>query len=178
MNAVPPVRHGTENDIKEATDIYRDFLNRVKTDPEFVKLGPNDKITYYHRNSPTIVGKFPVVFRYMMETGQFHPKALKMYFDKLKAKPYKSEEEYCERNADYIKYLYMQTHAHYNRKEANQLWADAKKSLLEELQEFKDRLDTHRKNAEDMKNVNAYERREELKRHIEQMAQGAQSTKT
>jgi hypothetical protein len=169
MNAVPPVRHGTDQDIKDAIDVYNDFTKRTKSDAEFNKLSPHDKITYYHRNSPDVVKKFPVVFRYMVETGQFHPKAMKRFIDKLKSNPYKTEEEYCASNANYIKFLYMATHSHYSIKEANQLWGDTKNALMAELKEFKDKLDEHRKKNDDMKSVNAYERRGELKKHIESL---------
>lgn len=167
MNAVPPVRHGTEQDIKDAINVYNDFVHRMKSDPEFVKLSSHDKIAYYHRNASDVVKKFPIIFRYMIETGQFHTKAMKQFIDKLKIKPYKTEEEYCERNADYIKYLYMCTHAHYNLKEAKQLWADTRIALLNEIKEFKEKLDDHRKKTDDMKTVNAYERKQELIKHIE-----------
>jgi len=151
--------------------MYRDFSQRCKNDAEFVKLNTRDKFAYYHRNSPNVVNKFPVIIRYMIETGQFHPKAMRQYIKKLKASPYKTEEEYCERNADYIKYLYMNTHVRYDTKEANRLWTDSKLMLMDELKDFKDRLDEHRKKTEDMKAVNAYERREELKNQIKNMSQ-------
>jgi gas vesicle protein len=105
----------------------------------------------------------------MVDTGQFHPKAMRQYINKLKVKPYKTEEEYCERNADYIKYIYMNTCAHHNHKEAAQLWADTKRSLMNELKEFKDNLDKHRKQSEDMKALNAQERRDELTRYINEL---------
>lgn len=171
MNAVPPIQHGCDADIKDAQNLYRDFNERSKRDSEFVKLSANDKLMYYHRNASDVVKKFPIIFRYMCETGQFHPKAMKQYIDKLKNSPYKSEEEYCERNSDYIKYLYMATHSHYSLKEANQLWADAKQALTEELADFKKRLDDIKKENDDMKTVNAYERRVELKKHLDQMNQ-------
>ena len=171
MNAVPPIQHGCDNDIKEAINLYKDFNNRSRQDPDFVKLSANDKLMYYHRNSANIVKKFPIIFRYMCETGQFHPSAMRQYIDKLKVKPYKTEEEYCERNADYVKFLYIATHAHYSLKEANKLWSDAKRALTEELADFKKRLDDIKKENEDMKSVNAYERRAELKKHLDQMRQ-------
>jgi hypothetical protein len=176
MNAVPPVRHGTDQDIKEAVNIYRDFTARCKRDAEFIKLSAQDKLSYYHNNSPEVVKKFPVIFRYMVETGQFNPTAMNRYINKLKAKPYKNEEEYCERNADYVKYLYMSTHTHYNQKESARLWVDTKKSLMGELKDFKNNLDKYRKQNDDMNEANANERKEELKHYIEKM-QTEQSTK-
>lgn len=168
MNAVPPVQHGTDADVESANAIYKDFLVRCR-DSEFGELKPADKLSYYHRMSPEVVKKFPIVFRYMVETGQYNTKALQMYIDKLKKHPYKTEEEYCERSADYVKFLYMKSSARWNANEANQLWKDAKQALQEEMKEFKEKLDTLRKTNEDMNALNAYERKEELRKHIQHM---------
>jgi hypothetical protein len=169
MSAVPPCPPGSPDDLDNATRLYEDFKSRIKTDPAFVKLSEHDKITFYHRLVPEITQKYPIIFRYMVATGQFHPKAMKMYMDKIKSSPYKTEEEYCERGADYVKYLYMKTHTHYNRKEANSLWLDTKQALQEELTDFKDRLEEIKKEEVDMESITKYERRKELQEAVERM---------
>ena len=60
---------------------------------------------------------FPIFLRYLIQFGMYKPKAFSRDIKKLQNKPCKSELEYCERQADYVKYLYMETNQHYNQQE-------------------------------------------------------------
>ena len=169
MSAVPPCQPGQPEDISKAVKLYQDFLVRTKTDSAFSNLSESDKVSFYHRLEPTLTKRYPIVFRYMIATGQFHPKAMEMYMDRLKDKPYKTEDEYCERCADYIKYLYMKTNTNYSTKEGNKIWKDTRKALKDELTDFKERLDEIKAEEIDTKKVAEYERRRELKIAIDEM---------
>lgn len=142
--------------------INRDFVNRMKNDPEFAKLSEQEKMIYYHRNEQDIVSRYPVIVRYLLSVGLFSAKAMRMYIDKNNRAAYRSEDEYCERGADYIKYVYMDKHAHFNTKQAQAVWVDAKNALADELKEFKQNLDDLKKEQDDLKQITAYERRQGL----------------
>ena len=96
--------------------------------------------------------------------NMYNKKSFTRYVNRLKSHPYKSELEYCERQADYIKYLYVDTSGSHNLKMAQRVWQHAYDALSKEVVEFKRIESDVRKKIDSEKNNNSNERREELKK--------------
>ena len=97
-----------EQYLEDADTIFKDYKTRLK-DTNFNTISPETRLSFYQKKYPQFTLSFPIVIRYLIQFGMYKPKAFSRYIKKLQNKPYKSELEYCERQADYVKFLYMES---------------------------------------------------------------------
>ena len=84
---------------------------------------------------------YPVQLRYMTQLGQYHPRAMDLFLKKLEHSMWKSEEEYIEYQANYVKLTYMQMHNRWTIKELTNVYEKAKSILTSERLEFKNQVE-------------------------------------
>lgn len=84
---------------------------------------------------------YPVQLRYMTQLGQYHPKAMDLFLKKLEQSMWKSEEEYIEYQANYVRLTYMQMHNRWTIKELTSVYEKAKNILTSERLEFKKQVE-------------------------------------
>ena len=154
-----------ETYLQDANDIWADFRKRLG-DSQFEELGPDDQLTFYQKKFNKFTLSFPIVLRYMIQMRAYNKKAFKKFIKKLQLKPYRSELEYCERQADYVKYLYMELSPTHNMKAAQREWQTVYDMLVKEIEIFKNAEKTVKKKLEKNNSLNKEERRKELKRAI------------
>lgn len=155
--------------IQDAENIWTDFNYRYQNDTKFRQLSPINQLEFYQKNHSQFMMSFPIVLRYMIEMKSYNTKAFKKFIERLYKKPYKTELEYCERQADYVKYLYMECSKSHNMKDAQELWRQTYESLEREVNAFK-RAEEQVKNRLDSANSqNSQERREELIKLLNQI---------
>jgi gas vesicle protein len=152
--------------INDANDIWRDLRQRASTDQKFMALSKEEQLDYYQRSNAAFHMMFPIVIRYMVMFGQYSTRAFTRHVKKIGAKPYRSEDEYCERQADYVKYLFMELSPAHDSKEAKAVWQQTYDKLKLEVESFKEA----RKNAQETLKANdaksSAERRNELRKAI------------
>jgi hypothetical protein len=149
--------------IKDAGEIWADIEDRNKNDSSFIKLNVDEQLDFYQKNYHQFTMTFPIVLRYMVQLRQFNKKAFIKFIKKMTSNPYKTELEYCERQADYVKYLYMELTPRYNTNEANDIWKQTYDMLSKEVDAFKKAEENVKQKLEKNNNFNSIEKRKELK---------------
>jgi hypothetical protein len=157
-----------ETYISDAKKIQTDLKLKLK-ETAFKDLDSEDRLKYYQKKYNEFAMHFPLVLRYMVQLGQYNQKAFKRFIAKLQTCPYRTELEYCERQADYIKYLYMELNTHYDNKRAAAVWKNAFTMLKNELEIFKNAEESVKKNLEKNNEMNNIEKRKELKKLLLQL---------
>ena len=138
-----------EAPLKKASDMWDDLKKRVNEDPKFVELSDNEKIKVYQNTEyKDFYISHPIVCRYMVCMGQFSGKAFKRYLLQCKSMEGKkpnsnaenpSEDQWIQRQADYIKYLWESyQRQHFNQSDAQEIWQNAYQNLSKEFKDFKD----------------------------------------
>jgi len=159
----------------EAMILWNKVRKVVISNPDFIKWPDNDKIELFMKDHKTFQNEFPIVCRYMICMGQYKEKAFYKYLVKVKnvklkapekrAKGY-MEDQWVDRQADYVRYLWEE-YQHLDRKrftmkESAAVWRQARNSIKEEFDTFRE---GHKK-AEDKlaeeKKKNAVEKTKEL----------------
>jgi hypothetical protein len=130
-----------------ANKLWRDLKKRIIDDPTFVKKSDSEKIDIYQKSEfNEFYTKYPIVCRYMVCMGQFSNKAFKRYLLKCKSmsaikhtdKP-DAEDEWVQRQADYIRYLWeAYQKQHFNTADAQEIWQQAYNMLTQEFTDFKE----------------------------------------
>lgn len=155
-----------EDAIREGKIIYSDYVKRMRGDAEFANLDYQAKYEYYMKIYIDYARQNPMILRMIASYGMFSEKAIRMYFKKCFNKPIKTDEDYCERQADFVKYNYMFCGKHIPAARLNIIWANTKKSMMEEVEfnkkETKETRDRRAKN----KKENDSMRRDNLKKAI------------
>lgn len=154
--------------IKDANNIFEELGKDLK-DEGFANMAMEDQLKIYQTRYSDFAKTFPIVMRYMIQFRQYKTKAMVRYLKKLNSNPYRSEEEYCERQADYAKYLYMESTPHYTVKIAGEIYRDVLDALLQELKDYKEMVEVVKQKTKDGELKNAEERRVELKNLLENM---------
>lgn len=150
--------------VKDAEAIWSDFNERLKNDTAFRDLKSEDQLEFYQKNHHSFTMSFPIVLRYMIQLRQYSKKAFVKFVKKMASKPYRSELEYCERQADYVKYLYMELSSSHNMKEAQAIWKNTYDMLAKEVEVFKNAEDKVKEKLEKNDRQNNIEKRKELKK--------------
>lgn len=156
-----------ETYVSDANAIFAEYKSLLTVDTRFANLSPGEQLSYYQKKKPIFAKTFPITLRYMIELGTYNEKAFRKFIKKLQDHPYKSETEYCERQADYIKFLYIETNAGCTKKEAKSIWKCAKDILIEEVNTFKNAMETIKKKNGKNDALNDIEKREELKKELD-----------
>lgn len=154
--------------VKEANVIYTDVRKRLKTDPAFKDLSFEDRLSYYQKNHAYFNTKFPIVMRYMIQLGLYHPKPFTRFLKLRDSLGWAgNDEKFCSSRAKYIKWLYAEKTNTHNEKQLKKIYTDTYESLMKEMTDMKNtRKKEHKKNEEDEK-IFATERRDELKKMIQ-----------
>ena len=148
--------------INDATTIWKDFKKRMK-DKSFKKLNINEQLDFYQKKHRRFAMMFPIVLRYMIQLRQYNKKAFSRFIKKLHKNPYKSKLEFCERQADYVKYLHMELSRSHNTKEAQKVWQSTYDMLAKEVEMFDEMEKKVKNKMEKNNNRNIIEKRNELK---------------
>ena len=154
--------------VKIANNLWNDIKKRIKENPDFVKLSDAEKLNIYQNTEfKEFYNEMPIVGRYMICMGQYSTKALKRYLNKCKdvkhdpqhRKPGYVEDQWVQRQADYVRYLWesYQKH-HYDKKDSNAIWNHAYETLKKEFSDFK----TLHKNIEEKLQVENKNNKESL----------------
>lgn len=154
--------------IDDAEAIWKDIKERLKNE-EFKVLDAEKKLEYYQKKYNDFTMTFPIVLRYMVQLNSYKKKAFEKFLKKLRANPYRSELEYCERQADYVKYLFMETTNTHNMKEAQNIWKETYDMLAKEVEIFKKASEKIKRKKEKNNKRNNIEKRQELKRLLESL---------
>ena len=161
--AAVPSKGGEDAAIKEAIHIFKGYQRRMKEDTQFAALGYQDRFDYIMKQHVDFTRSFPVVVRIICTVGLFHPKALKLYISKCQAKKADTDEAFAERQADYVKYVYMYSFKGMARNKLQAIWRDTKESILEEMKHHKKSLEAIQKRREAAKSDNLQIRRNRLR---------------
>lgn len=152
--------------ISDADNIWVDFKKRSKSDVKFNELNIDEKLDYYQKRYHSFTVTFPIVLRYMIQLGQYSTKAFRKYVKRMQTNPYRSELEYCERQADYVKYLFMECSNSHNVQDAQKIWQNAYDLLAKEVEIFKQAEEKVKEKIGKNNSLNNIEKREELKRAL------------
>lgn len=120
--------------IAEGRKIYNDYRERVKNDEQFKSLSHQARYEYYMKMNIDFARQHPLILRHIASYGMFSEKAIKLYFQKCFRNNTTSDEEYCERQADFVKYTYMYSGKHVPQNKLNEIWAHTKKHMMDELE--------------------------------------------
>jgi hypothetical protein len=132
--------------IEVANKLWQDLKKRIADDPKFVKKPDAEKIEIYQKSEfKEFYTNYPIVCRYMVCMGQFSNKAFKRYLLKCKTMSsqkdnakHNSEDEWVQRQADYIRYLWeAYQKQHFNASDAQEIWKHAYNTLTQEFADFK-----------------------------------------
>lgn len=152
--------------VDDAGRIFKDLRQRLETDKKFRELDSDSQLDFYQKNNHEFAMLFPITLRYMVQLRLYNKKAFTRFVKKLNSTPYKSELEYCERQADYVKYLFIETSSDHDMNKAQRVWQDTYDMLVSEVEAFKDAEEEIKKRMEAGKNINNAEKREELKKML------------
>lgn len=130
----------TINDVvNEASALWRITRSRK------LKLGDLEAadalMNELRKTNPQLCKSYPIVLRYMVQMQEFEPKALHRYLRKIQAKPWKTESEYLDSQADYVVILYQTTHPRWNKTQCSKLWQGVRNMLQHETDLFKQYVD-------------------------------------
>jgi hypothetical protein len=109
---------------------------------------------------------YPIAMRYMAQFNSYNRKALEKYLNKIEKKPWKSESEYLESQADYVVILYKETHPKWNTTHVNNLRRNIITMLENESKVFKERLDSSEKKVNETEKRINDESKAELKSYF------------
>lgn len=137
----------------EAEKLWFQLQCMLVTNQEtYMKLRDDEKIDLFKNDFDQFQNEFPIVSRWMICMGQYKRKAFEKYLKKCKnsvidEKKRKEDKNYMrnqwlERQADYIKYLWEESqNGRINRKESKKIWQQAYQSLKSEFDDFENLYD-------------------------------------
>ena len=148
--------------IAVGNEIWKNFKTDLKKNTDN-RVYREKQLSYFQSKYKDFSIKFPIQLRYMIMFSEYHPEAFKLYLKKLNTCYYKTKEEWCERQADYIKYLYMKLRRNYNSNQLSVVWNDTKKKLVKEFDDFETSYKEKEIQLEEEKKKISEARRQELK---------------
>ena len=97
-------------------DLYCELAERIwkdvstaRSNPEFFELSAEAQVQRYVTKYPKFALEFILPLKWMVNRNAYNKYAFKKYIANISDERYKTKEEYCSRQADYIEYLYMET---------------------------------------------------------------------
>jgi hypothetical protein len=152
-----------EDVITEGAKIYADYRKRIESDEQFKSLSHQARYEYYMKMNIDFARQHPLILRHIASYGMFSKKAVKLYFQKCFRNNTQNDEEYCERQADFVKYNYMFSGKHMPQNKLNEIWTHTKKHMMDELAASKREKKMIKEQREKNKNSNNIARRENVK---------------
>lgn len=98
----------------------------------------NEMIARMHKEHREFCVSYPVVMRYMVEMQQYHSGAFEKYLRKIAIHPWRDEDGFLESQADYVTFLYRETHPRWTIREVATLRANILETLRTEHREIKE----------------------------------------
>ena len=133
------------NCIESANDMFYK-VRQMCQNREWMEKEDPDKISDFRGfGYDEFITKFVIVSRAMITHGEYHPNAFDKYLRRLLSKGYASKEEWVERQADYMKYLWLDLKSKGSSKRykkladspaADKYWRDTKAGLQGEYDSF------------------------------------------
>lgn len=156
----------TEHDTPSAANEIWEVVKPLRLTPWMSQ--PYDiKVDMFHKKFPKFCTTFPVVIKYMINDGIFSRKAFDQYLNKLKNASPRTKEEWAERQADYVKYCFLDIDKKPGKmKRAVHVWKEVKQGLMEDMDDMTKEMETAKKNADAEIKELADKRREELKNMV------------
>ncbi len=99
--------------------------------------GASRLISDVQRLHPQFCQSYPLVNRYICEMQEYNPKAFRLWLMKIKERPWKSEAEYLDAQADYVAVLFRIKHPRATKTQINNLRINIRTVLQEEHDKFK-----------------------------------------
>ena len=154
------------NWLEKAATINRVVRKRLNYNHNFKNLSQEQRLNLIHSEFKEFATNHPVVLRYMVQIGQYHPKAFELYLNKMINKPYKSTDDYCKLQADYIKYLNQYVNNSHNETVNKNIWTQAYNSFKQDVEFVEQGEKRARKIYDDRNKQILSEKRKELFRII------------
>lgn len=134
-----------------AEQMWKDLLQLQKT-ATWESKSASDKIAEFNvLGYANFITKHTFVARPLIVNGEYSTKAFLMYLIELKRTGYGSQEQYAERQADYMKWLWQAYNPMQSDDDAMKVWNDTRTTVLDELNNFKNdyeiskqKVDTHK----------------------------------
>jgi hypothetical protein len=121
-------------------DIFKKMRSeKLKTQTHLLQADCDAILKEYHMEYKKFCEMFPIVVRYMCQFQSYNSKAFERYLVKMQHNPPTNKKEHVvDRNADYIKYLWLEMNKkHPNRiNESNKVWGEAYKLLNDEFENY------------------------------------------
>jgi flagellar hook-basal body complex protein FliE len=158
-----------EDDIKKTVEIadklWANYRAIKATCPNFDEKDIGEKIAHFQAAGYNdFINKFTIPTRYMLLYNEYNSKAFFKYLKRLETLGYSSQDEWCERQADYVKLLWRAYNPHGNNAEAIAQWAMAKNNIKNELDGFKTDYEKAKIKAEEKHEKVITDHRETLKK--------------
>jgi hypothetical protein len=150
--------------VKEATAIFSDYTQRMRGDVQFQNLSGQSRFEYYMKKYIDFARQYPIILRHIACFGMHSEKAIRLYMKKCFNIQTDTDETFCERQADFVKFLYMYSGKHCSQCKLNAVWAHTKKHLMDELEANKKEMHVIKDRREKNKENNNIERRDNVKR--------------
>ena len=118
--------------ISKANNLWAVVKKTVKDFPDFVKLEDAKKLDHFRRNYAELMENLPIVCRYMICCGQYSSKALERMLRKILNVEYLPEDkrpqgymedQWIQRQADYVQYMFDDYNKGKHREPAERVWA-------------------------------------------------------
>ena len=152
--------------IEEGTAIFKDYQRRMKTDNDFATLEFQGKYEFLKKVYLDYTRQNPLIVRFI-SLGLYHPKAVERFMKKCQTCPPRNDEQYCERQADYVKYIYMNKREKYSTEFLNSMWRSTKEGLMAEIKANKERHAEIKKRRAENKDNNNIKKRADLIRALQ-----------
>jgi hypothetical protein len=130
--------------VKESLDIWKKVLPHKPT--QLTLDQSEDLLKKIRSEHDDFAKSYPIVLRYMCQLGMYHPKAMERWITKIKTKPWGSEDEFIECQADYVVILYKVLNPRCNSEQLSAVRTDVTKTLKKEHKYVKDLVEQIDKN--------------------------------
>jgi methyl-accepting chemotaxis protein len=151
-----------EATIKTADELWAAYREKRK-DAEWAKKEVTAKISYFQdKGFSNFITKYAVPTRYMVMYDEYSHHAFQKYLVRLKTVGYKSKDDWVERQADYVKFLWRAYNPRGSAKEAADARHAAYESIKKEMDGFENDYDKAKVKAEERRRTALSDNRQAL----------------
>lgn len=142
-------------------------LFEIVSNPEIINsTTPEERHKALIEKAKSFSDAFPIVVSKMAREVIYNENAFRKYLDKLHTNPGKGMEGFIERQADYVKFLYIEeckaNKRHWNSKTANLIWQTEHSHMSKWMKKVKKQEEEARNEFEEEEKRHLEERRNEL----------------
>jgi hypothetical protein len=105
----------------------------------------HELLEYFHKSRREICVAYPVVVKTMCLLNVYSAKVFAKYINHIKHRERKTEEDFLEQQATYMKMMYRAQHPKASQSDIIAVYNDALKHLREEAKEHKERVENAKK---------------------------------